>query len=64
MCPWGIFSYLVLPFGLCNALATFQRAIISIFSDISTDCLEIYMDDFTTYGQTFEEAQENLEKVL
>ena len=49
-CPWGIFSYSVLPFGLCNALATFQRAVLSIFFDIAIDCDEIYMDDFTNYG--------------
>ena len=59
-----MFSYSFLAFGLCNALATFQRVVISIFSYISVDCLEIYMNDFTTFGKTFEEAQENLDKVL
>ncbi|KAH9320367.1 hypothetical protein KI387_043963, partial [Taxus chinensis] len=53
-CPWGTFEYVVLPFGLCNAPATFQRAVLSIFSDLSHDCVEIYMDDFTIYGDTFE----------
>jgi hypothetical protein len=32
--PWGTFSYRVLPFGLCNAPATFQRAVLGIFSDM------------------------------
>lgn len=63
-CPWGTYSYSVLPFGLCNAPATLQRAIINIFADISHDCMEIYMDDFTRFGVTFEEALKNLEKVL
>lgn len=63
-CPWGTFAYTVLPFGLCNALATFQRAVIRIFFDLVNDCLEIYMDDFTSYGDSFEEALTNLEKVL
>lgn len=54
----------MLPFGLCNAPTTFQRAIIGIFSDLVNDCLEIYMDDFTSYGDSFEEALTNLEKVL
>jgi transposase InsO family protein len=62
--PWGTFSYKVLPFGLCNAPATFQRAVIGIFSDMVNDCMEIFMDDFTPYGTDFEDALSNLEKVL
>jgi hypothetical protein len=54
----------VLPFGLCNAPATFQRVVLGIFSDLIHDCVEVYMDDFTVYGNTFEEALANLEKVL
>jgi len=49
-CPWGTFSYRVLPFRLCNAPATFQRAVLGIFSDLIHDCVEVYMDDFTVYG--------------
>eukprot|EP00253_Pinus_taeda_P028586 PITA_28586 len=62
--PWGTFAYRVLPFGLCNAPATFQRAVIGIFSDMLNDSLEIFMDDFTPYGVNFEDALQNLEKVL
>ena len=62
--PWGTFAYSILPFGLCNAPATFQRAVINIFVDISHDCMEIYMDDFTTFGVTTKEVIMNLEKVL
>eukprot|EP00253_Pinus_taeda_P033640 PITA_33640 len=62
--PWGTFCYRVLPFGLCNALATFQRAVIGIFSDMLNDSMEIFMDDFTPYGVTFENALQNVEKVL
>ncbi len=63
-CPWGTFSYWVLPFGLCNAPATFQRAVLSIFVELVHDSVEIYMDDFTPYGSNFQEALTNLEKVL
>ena len=63
-CPWGTFAYKVLPFDLCNVPATFQRAVLGIFSDLTHDCVEIYMNDFTVYGNTFGEALENLEKVL
>eukprot|EP00253_Pinus_taeda_P025248 PITA_25248 len=63
-CPWGTFAYRVLPFGLCNAPATFQRVVLGIFSDLINDCVEVYMDDFTIYGDSFKKALENLEKVL
>jgi hypothetical protein len=62
--PWGTFSYRVLPFGLCNAPTTFQRAVIGIFSDMINDSMEIFMDDFTPYGVSFEESLQNIEKVL
>jgi len=63
-CPWGTFSYRVLHFGLCNAPATFQRAILSIFIKLVHDSVEIYMDDFTPYGCDFLEAFSNLRKLL
>ena len=62
--PWGTFAYRALPFGLCNAPATFQRPVIGIFSDMLNDFLEIFMADFTPYGVAFEDALCNLEKVL
>lgn len=52
--PWGTFAYRVLPFGLCNAPTTFQRAILSIFANLINEGLEVYMDDFTPYGDEFE----------
>jgi len=63
-CPWGTFAYRVLPFGLCNAPTTFQRAVLSIFTELVHDVVEIYMDDFTCYGYDFQEALSNLGKVL
>ena len=54
----------MLPFGLCNAPATFQRVVLGIVSDLIHDCVEVYMNDFIVYGNTFEETLENLEKVL
>lgn len=59
-----MFSYRVFTFNLCNALATFQRAILGIFSDLIHDYVEVFMDDFSIYGNDFNEAMENLEKVL
>ena len=62
--PLGNIRLIVFPFGLCNAPATFQRAVLVIFVDLIHDCVEVYMDDFTSYGNTFQEALDNLEKVL
>ena len=63
-CPCGTYTYIVFPFGLCNAHAAFQRAVLGIFADLIHDCVEVYMDDFIAYGNTFQEALHNLEKVL
>ena len=63
-CPWGTFAYRVFPFGLCNAPTTFQRAILSIFSDLINEGLEVYMEDFSPYGTEFDQALSNMEKVL
>ena len=63
-CPWASFTYMLLPFGLCNASATFQRVVIGIFSEMVNDCMEVFMDDFTPYGDSFDGALENLEIFL
>ncbi|XP_057786366.1 uncharacterized protein LOC131003830 [Salvia miltiorrhiza] len=63
-CPFGTFAYRRMPFGLCNAPGTFQRCMMSIFSDLLKNCIEVFMDDFTVYGETFDSCLANLEKVL
>ncbi|CAL8088674.1 unnamed protein product [Prunus armeniaca] len=47
MCPGhiGAFEYTVMPFGLRNAGATYQRAMNSIFHDMIGHSLEVYIDD-------------------
>ncbi|KAL2228808.1 UNVERIFIED_CONTAM: Retrovirus-related Pol polyprotein from transposon 17.6 [Sesamum indicum] len=63
-CPFGTFAYRRMPFGLCNAPATFQRCMVSIFSDFVEHFIEVFMDDFTVYGNSFEDCLEKLTKVL
>ncbi|KAL4384559.1 hypothetical protein GQ457_15G018420 [Hibiscus cannabinus] len=63
-CPYGTFAFRRMPFGLCNAPTTFQRCMTAIFSDLNEDCLEIFMDDFSTFGENFDNCLSNLEKVL
>ncbi|KAL0289921.1 UNVERIFIED_CONTAM: Retrovirus-related Pol polyprotein from transposon.6 [Sesamum angustifolium] len=63
-CPFGTFAYRRMPFGLCNAPATFQRCMVSIFSDFVEQFIEVFMDDFTVYGDSFDDCLEKLTKVL
>ena len=63
-CPYGTFAYRRMPFGLCNAPATFQRCMMSIFTDMIKDFMEVFMDDFSVYGSDFTSCLNNLCKVL
>ena len=58
----GHYEFLVMPFGLCNA--TFQRCMINIFSDMVESHLEIFKDDFSVFGSSFEECLHHLTLVL
>ncbi|KAL1333926.1 hypothetical protein AAHE18_11G139700 [Arachis hypogaea] len=63
-CPSGVFAYRRMPFGLCNMLATFQRCMLSIFSDMVEKFLEVFMDDFSVYGDSFSSCLDHLKLVL
>ena len=63
-CPYGTFAFRRMPFGFCNAPATFQRCMMSMFSNLAEKVMEIFMDDFTAYGSSFEQCLKNLGTVL
>ncbi|CAA7049263.1 unnamed protein product [Microthlaspi erraticum] len=63
-CPYGTYAYRRMPFGLCNAPATFQRCMMSIFTDLIEEIMEVFMDDFSVYGSSFESCLGNLGRVL
>ncbi|CAM8890151.1 unnamed protein product [Rhodiola kirilowii] len=63
-CPFGTFAFRRMSFGLCNAPGTFQRVVTSIFSDMIGEFIEVFMDDFTIYGNTFDACLDNLNTVL
>ena len=63
-CPYGTFAYRRMPFGLCNASANFQRCMMAIFSDLVEEIIDVFMDDFSVYGSSFEGCLGNLEQVL
>ncbi|KAM1325654.1 hypothetical protein ACFX2H_046331 [Malus domestica] len=63
-CPFGTFAYRRMPFGLCNAPVTFQRCMVSIFSDYVERIIEIFMDDFSVFGNSFDNCLDSLTLIL
>ena len=47
---WGTYAYTVMPFGLCNAPATFQRVMTQAFQKYLHISMEIFLDDFCTFS--------------
>ncbi|GJT12346.1 reverse transcriptase domain-containing protein [Tanacetum coccineum] len=57
-------KYVRMPFGLCNASATFQRCMLAIFHDMIEESVEVFMDDFSVFGSSFDHCMNNLDKML
>ena len=63
-CPYGTFAFRWMPFELCNAPGTLQRCMMVIFSDMVEKTIEVFMDDFSILGNSFDNCLENLRSVL
>nr|GEW64932.1 reverse transcriptase domain-containing protein [Tanacetum cinerariifolium] len=63
-CPYGTFAYKRMPFGLCNAPRTFQRCMMEIFHDMIEKTMEVFMDGFSVFGNSFSTCLTNLEKMI
>nr|GEY13243.1 reverse transcriptase domain-containing protein [Tanacetum cinerariifolium] len=63
-CPYGTFAYKHMPFGLCNAPGTFQRCMMVIFHDMIEKTMEVFMDDFSVFGNSLSTCLTNLENML
>ncbi|SPT17757.1 unnamed protein product [Triticum aestivum] len=63
-CPFGTFAYRRMTFGLCNAPTTFQRCMTAIFSVFCENIVEVFMDDLSVYGTSFDDCLSNLNRVL
>ncbi|GKC16099.1 DNA-directed DNA polymerase [Tanacetum coccineum] len=63
-CPYGTFAYRIMPFRLCNAPATFQRCMTAIFHDMVEEFMEVFMDDFSVFGNSFNCCLANLDRML
>ncbi|CAL0323819.1 unnamed protein product [Lupinus luteus] len=62
--PWGTFCYQVMPFGLKNVMATYQRAMVTLFHDMMHKEIEIYVDDIICKSKTEEEHIDNLKRLF
>ncbi|GJW19563.1 reverse transcriptase domain-containing protein, partial [Tanacetum coccineum] len=63
-CPYRTFSYRCMPFGLYNASGTFQRCMMAIFHDMIEETMEVFMDDFSVFRDSFSSCLSNLDKML
>nr|GEX07445.1 reverse transcriptase domain-containing protein [Tanacetum cinerariifolium] len=63
-CPYETFAYRRMPFGLCNAPGTFQRCMMAIFHDMIEKTMEVFMDDFSVFENSFQTCLSYLERTL
>nr|GFA70581.1 retrovirus-related Pol polyprotein from transposon 17.6 [Tanacetum cinerariifolium] len=63
-CPYGTFVYRRMPFDLRNAPGTFQRCMLAIFHDMVEKTIEVFMDNFSVFGNSFENCLSHLDKML
>ena len=62
--PWGTYCYVVMPFGLKNAGATYQRAMMVIFHDMIYIDMEVYVDHILVKSRTRTEHPQALARIL
>ncbi|GJZ47283.1 reverse transcriptase domain-containing protein [Tanacetum coccineum] len=62
--PYGTFAHRRMPFGLCNASGTFQRCMMAIFHDMIEETMEVFMDDFSVFEDSFSSCLSHLDKML
>nr|GEY59786.1 reverse transcriptase domain-containing protein [Tanacetum cinerariifolium] len=63
-CPYGTFAYRRMPFGLCNAPGTFQRCMMAIFHDMIEKTMDVFMDDFSIFEDSFSSCLSYLDTML
>ncbi len=61
---YGLYEYTRMPFGLCNAPSTFQRAMELVLRRLQWDTLLIYLDDIIIFGEDVEQCIERLSEVF
>ena len=56
----GLFQFKVMPFGLCNAPATFERLMERVLQGLQWSRCLVYLDDIISFGSIFSDALDNL----
>nr|GEY06564.1 reverse transcriptase domain-containing protein [Tanacetum cinerariifolium] len=63
-CLYGTFAYLRMPSGICNAPGTFQRCMMAIFHGMIEKIMEVFMDNFFVFENSFQSCLSHLERML
>ncbi|GKF15224.1 reverse transcriptase domain-containing protein, partial [Tanacetum coccineum] len=63
-CPYRTFAYRRIPFGLCNAPGSFQRCMVAIFHDMIEKMMEVFVDDFLVFRNSFRNCLSRVDKML
>jgi len=61
---YGTYEFNVMPFGLCNAPATFQRLMDRVYDGIAWKFVVVYLDDTIVYSRTFDDHLKHLDEVF
>ena len=61
---WGLYEFLVVPFGVSNALAQFMNLMNDVLADYLDDFVVVFLDDILIYSKTIEDHVVHLRKVL
>ena len=64
ICPRGMYRYCTMPFGLCNAGATFQRLMDVVMPGLHLEMCLVYLDDIVLFSRTVEKHLERLVRIL
>ena len=60
----GLFEFNTMPFGSCNAPATFERLMEQVMAGLQWEILLVYMDDLIAYAGSFKSMMERLECIF